>query len=278
MYAMLISIMILMMTNLGSCGSPLDNSQGPAAPETVADKPVPVPRSGPTLIPKDVVIQKLKTDCQVTYSSDALLFHYGRAELKAESYPNLKSMAEAIMTAASDPQLSEIHQYYVDGHTCPLGGVELNCKLSWARANAVVDHLVRLGVPREKLIPRGYGLAYPAYSNDREESRMLNRRVVLKGDCPNRMANRDQKPCGSSDYTQYKSPRSVQESQQAPSLEELAGLKKGSKAGGTMGNVAPNRGDLTKGFRKTDDDPGPAKSSPNSVGPQSLPSGFKRIQ
>ncbi|MGO8821158.1 MAG: OmpA family protein [Desulfomonilaceae bacterium] len=266
-----------MMTNLGFSASPVGNSQDSAAPETVAETPASVPKRGPTLVPKDVVIQKLKTDCQVTYSSDALLFHYGRAELKTESYPNLKSMAEAIMAAATDPQLSQIRQYYVDGHTCPIGGVELNCKLSWARANAVVDHLVRLGVPREKLIPRGYGLAYPAYPNDREETRMLNRRVVLKGDCPNRTASQDPEPCRSSDNTQYKSPRHTQESNQAPSLEDVAGLKQGSKAGGTMGNVAPNSGDLTKGFRKTDDDPGPA-SNPSSVGSQFLPGGFKRIQ
>lgn len=263
MYAMLISILILMMSNLSFSASLTDNSQ--------------VPKSGPTLIPKDVVIQKLKTDCQVTYSSDALLFHYGRAELKTESYPNLKSMAEALIAAASDPQLSQIRQYYVDGHTCPIGGVELNCKLSWARANAVVDHLVRLGVPRQKLIPRGYGLAYPAYPNDREETRMLNRRVVLKGDCPHRTASRDPEPCGSSDYTQYKSTSRTQESSQTRSLEDVAGLKQGSKAGGTVGNVAPNRLGLPKGFRQTDDDPSPA-SNPNSLGAQSLPGGFKRIQ
>jgi outer membrane protein OmpA-like peptidoglycan-associated protein len=276
MYVMLISIMILMMTNLGFPASSADNSQGPASLKAVEEESTPVPKTGPTLIPKDVVIQKLKADCQVTYSSDALLFHYGRAELKSDSYPNLKSMAEALIAAASDPQLSQIRHYYVDGHTCPIGGVELNCKLSWARANAVVDHLVKLGVPREKLIPRGYGLAYPAYPNDREETRMLNRRVVLKGDCPNRMASKDPEPCGSSDYTQYKSPRRTQESNQAPSLEDVAGLKQCSKAG-TISNVAPNSGDLTKAFRKTNDEPDPA-SNPNSVGSQSLPGGFKRIQ
>lgn len=276
MYAMLISILILMMTNLGFSASPAA-SQDPASLKAEAEASAPVPKSGPTLIPKDVVIEKLKTECQVTYNSDALLFHYGKAELKPESLPNLKSMAEALIAAATDPQLSEIRQYYVDGHTCPIGGVELNCRLSWARANAVVDHLVKLGVPREKLIPRGYGLAYPAHPNDREETRMLNRRVVLKGDCPNRMASRDPEPCRSSAYTGYTPPRRTQESNQTQSLENVAGLKQGSKTGGTMGNVAPSNGGLPKGFRKTDD-PGPAKSSPNSVNSQSLPRGFKRTE
>lgn len=277
MYAMLISILILIMTTVSWSASPAGNSQDPATLKEAAEAAAPVPKSGPTLIPKDVVIRNLIEDCQQTYKSDALLFHYGRAELKAESYPNLKSMAEALIEAASHPQLSQIRQYYVDGHTCPIGGVELNCRLSWARANAVVGHLVKLGVPREKLSPRGYGLAYPAHPNDREETRMLNRRVVLKGDCPNRMASRDPEPCRSSDYTGYTPPRRTTEPNQTQSLEDVAGLKKGSKAGGTMGNVAPGTGGLPPGFRKTDDS-APANRSPNSVDSQSLPRGFKRVQ
>lgn len=276
MYAMLISILILMMTNLGFSASPAA-SQDPETLKAEAEASVPVPKSGPTLIPKDVIIEKLKTEGQFTFQSDALLFHYGKAELKPESSPQLKIIAASLIEAATDPQLSEIRQYYVDGHTCPIGGVELNCRLSWARANAVVDQLVKLGVPKEKLIPRGYGLAYPAHPNDREETRMLNRRVVLKGDCPNPMASRDPEPCRSSAYTGSTPPRRTQESNQTQSLENVAGLKQGSKTGGTMGNVAPSNGGLPKGFRKTDD-PGPAKSSHNSVNSQSLPRGFKRTE
>ena len=277
MYAMLISILILIMTTVSWSASPAGNSQDPASLKEAAEASVPVPKSGPTLIPKDVIIEKLETECEYTFQSDTLLFHYGRAELKPESYPNLKTTAEVLIEAANNPKLSQIRQYYVDGHTCPIGGVELNCRLSWARANAVVDHLVKLGVPREKLSPRGYGLAYPAHPNDREETRMLNRRVVLKGDCPNRMASRDPEPCRSSEYTGYTPPVRTTEPNQTQSLETVAGLKKGSKAGGTMGNVAPGTGGLPPGFRKTDD-PAPPKSNPNSVGSQSLPRGFKRTE
>jgi hypothetical protein len=71
--------------------------------------------------------------------------------------------------------------YYVDGHTCSIGSDENNCRLSWARANVVVQKLVDKGVDRRWLIPRGFGEAEPTTpgSNETEEGRRLNRRAVL---------------------------------------------------------------------------------------------------
>ena len=218
----------------------------------------PVAKSGPKMIPKDVVIEKLKTNCEVTYNSDALLFHYGQSVLKPGSMPNIKSMAQALIQAASDSELSKISRYYVDGHTCSVGGAEMNCRLSWARANAVIDHLVTLGVPKDKLVPRGYGLAYPAHSNDSEQTRILNRRVVLKGDCKEASSGQDPTPCSMSDKGASQPQKRPQDQRVSPSLEELVGIKSGSKASKTDGNVAPGSGrekdrqSLPRGFRRTD--------------------------
>lgn len=154
-----------------------------------------IPKGGPRLIPKDAIVEALKKDCQFTFQSDALLFHYGLPKIKEVSMPNVQNTAAAIRQALDDSELSQIQTYYVDGHTCAIGSDENNCRLSWSRAQAVIDELAKLGVPREKLVPRGFGKTYPSHSNDTEATRVLNRRVVLKGDCARVAAKDNAVPC-----------------------------------------------------------------------------------
>lgn len=223
------------------------------------EESAPIPKSGPKLVPKDVVIEKLKTEGQVTYSSDALLFHFGQSTLKSESMPNLKSMAEALKEASSHPELSRIQRYYVDGHTCSVGSAEFNCRLSWARANAVIDHLEKMGVSKDKLVARGYGLAYPAHSNDSEETRMLNRRVVLKSDPGETEAEKNRTTCAMTTPKPEDKPQKQQsEKSVSPSLEEVAGIKK-------------QPGDR----KKNEDFPANPEKEKNAQG---LPRGFKRVE
>lgn len=221
------------------------------------EESAPVPKSGPKLVPKDVIIEKLKTEGQVTYEGDALLFHFGQSVLKADSMPNLKSMAEALIQAASDPELSKIGRYYVDGHTCSIGGAEMNCRLSWARANAVIDHLVKLGVPKERLEARGYGLTCPAHSNDTEDTRMLNRRVVLKGD-GKESSGEGPTPCSMTEKGGSGAGKRSEDVKVSPTLEEVAGISGRQKTGKTEGSVSSgfgrenDRQPLPRGFRRTD--------------------------
>jgi hypothetical protein len=91
--------------------------------------------------------------------------------------PQVKVISESL----KDSRVSHVPQFYVDGHTCSIGSNENNCRLSWERAAALVRILVDLGVPQSKLIPRGFGENHPAYSNEDEENRRKNRRVVLGG-------------------------------------------------------------------------------------------------
>lgn len=154
-----------------------------------------IPKGGPRLIPKDIIIEGLKKECQVTFTSDALLFQYGSAKLKDEASPNVQNIAGAINQALNDPELSQIRTYYVDGHTCAVGSDDNNCRLSWMRAQSIIDELAKLGVPRDRLVPRGFGKGYPSHSNDTETTRMMNRRVVLQGDCPTAMSRSANVPC-----------------------------------------------------------------------------------
>ena len=66
-----------------------------------------------------------------------------------------------------------------DSYTDSVGSETSNQALSDRRANAVMDALVGLGVPGNRLRSRGFGEARPVASNDTAEGRQMNRRVEL---------------------------------------------------------------------------------------------------
>ncbi|MDR2460626.1 MAG: OmpA family protein [Deltaproteobacteria bacterium] len=67
----------------------------------------------------------------------------------------------------------------LQGHTDSKGSDEYNLKLSDRRANAVREYLVReFGINPARVTARGYGETMPIASNDTEEGRAINRRVV----------------------------------------------------------------------------------------------------
>ncbi|SMF49292.1 OmpA family protein [Pseudobacteriovorax antillogorgiicola] len=74
-----------------------------------------------------------------------------------------------------------IERVVVEGHACKLGSDEYNFGLSDRRADTVLDWVVdEVGVPREKVIPVGYGESRPHASNDTSEGRSRNRRVKFE--------------------------------------------------------------------------------------------------
>lgn len=139
-------------------------------------------KSGSDIISKDVIIEQLSQPqppgqaSSVTFSSDLVLFDFGSARLKEDCYPQLAQ----IVLAINDPKLAGIPFFYVDGHTCAIGSEENNCRLSWRRAESVVDFLKKSGVPSHKLVARGFGEFSAVAPNDNETGRKTNRRVVLK--------------------------------------------------------------------------------------------------
>lgn len=112
----------------------------------------------------------------VIFTSDAILFDYGSAEIREGSVPQLMIIAEALR----DPALANIPFFFVDGHTCDIGSDSNNCRLSWERARSVVNFLLQFGVPPQRLVARGFGERDPLYPNMTDAIRSLNRRVVLK--------------------------------------------------------------------------------------------------
>lgn len=67
----------------------------------------------------------------------------------------------------------------IGGHTDALGPELYNQKLSERRAASVRDYLVSQGVARNRMTAVGYGESDPVASNDTEEGRAINRRVVF---------------------------------------------------------------------------------------------------
>jgi OmpA-OmpF porin, OOP family len=101
-----------------------------------------------------------------------VVFETGKADLKPESLPVLEG---AISTLKRYPDL----RVEVAGHTDSRGSDALNLDLSARRAETVLKYLKDGGVTNA-LTSRGYGERQPVASNNNDEGRQQNRRVVLR--------------------------------------------------------------------------------------------------
>ena len=105
----------------------------------------------------------------------SILFDSGSAGLSAPSAPVLQKLADKFKALDN-----VIH---VEGFTdnVPINNFEYlsNWELSAARAASVVHLFTRLGIHPKRLAAIGYGEFRPVASNDTEDGRARNRRVVL---------------------------------------------------------------------------------------------------
>ena len=83
----------------------------------------------------------------------------------------MKRIADAIKALSGEKKIA------IEGHTDDRGKKLLNERLSQGRAEAVIAHLVRHGVERERLSAKGFGPSKPLAPNDTDEGRAKNRRV-----------------------------------------------------------------------------------------------------
>jgi outer membrane protein OmpA-like peptidoglycan-associated protein len=102
-----------------------------------------------------------------------IFFDTGKADLKPESDSALAEIAKLLQADAG-------LKVYVVGHTDNTAALDLNLRLSEARAEAVVQALVaKHGIDRARLLGKGVGPLAPVAANDTEEGRAKNRRVEL---------------------------------------------------------------------------------------------------
>lgn len=135
-----------------------------------------------------VVIEKSLMDQDIVANAGALLsalksaghvavggiyFDTGKSTIKPESDQAIGEVAKLLK---GDPSLN----VYVVGHTDNVGALESNMKLSQARAEAVMDMLVKKhGIAGSRMKSFGDGPYAPVSSNDTDEGRAKNRRVEL---------------------------------------------------------------------------------------------------
>jgi OmpA-OmpF porin, OOP family len=135
-----------------------------------------------TIVEKQGMVQQVIASAEVFRSGlqktghvevPGIFFDTGKSELKPESD---SAVAEVAKLLKADPAL----KVYVVGHTDNVASLDLNLKLSQARAESVVQALVsRHGIAAARLMGRGVGPLTPVASNDSEEGRARNRRVEL---------------------------------------------------------------------------------------------------
>ena len=100
-------------------------------------------------------------------------FDTGKSDIKPTSEPALIEIAKLLTT-------QNALKLHVVGHTDNVANLDLNLKLSKARAEAVVQALsTRYGVAAARLNAHGVGPVAPVASNDSEGGRAKNRRVEL---------------------------------------------------------------------------------------------------
>jgi len=144
-------------------GDPLEIIEELSSPEPVAERHVePEPRADEPvaeLTATEIVIHQ-----QVHFETD-------RSSLLDESLTVLVAVAE-ILGAHPEVLLVEIQ-----GHADERGSEHYNLTLSQARADAVLQTLVALGVAPDRLFARGYGTTAPLVEGDDERAYASNRRV-----------------------------------------------------------------------------------------------------
>ena len=108
---------------------------------------------------------------QVFLKND-ILFDVGSATLSSQSINTLNDLNRVLKKYPKN-------RIVVQGYTDSTGSDEYNQTLSEQRAQAVYNYLLGNGLKTLSITHVGYGKANPVASNDTEEGRAKNRRVVL---------------------------------------------------------------------------------------------------
>jgi outer membrane protein OmpA-like peptidoglycan-associated protein len=124
--------------------------------------------TGNIKIYKDLVIVPIEVGQSIRLNN--IFFDAGKTVLKKESFSELDRVADFL---TKNPEI----KVEISGHTDNVGAAATNQKLSQSRAQSVADYIVKKGIPKDKVVAKGYGLAKPVASNATKEGKAQNRRV-----------------------------------------------------------------------------------------------------
>lgn len=113
-----------------------------------------------------------ETERGLVMSLGDVLFDADSAELKAAANRTVLKLFQFL-------QLNPQRSVRIEGYTDNRGAAEENLRLSRARAQAVADLLVELGISPARIEVQGYGGAFPVAANASSRGRAQNRRVEI---------------------------------------------------------------------------------------------------
>ena len=122
-------------------------------------------------IQKDIPLDPIEKGKSVELEN--IFFATDSYELEKESKTELSKVL-GFMEQNADVKME------IGAHTDSQGAEAYNQELSQNRAKAVVEFLVGKGIPKERLVWKGYGESKPVGDNSTEEGRALNRRITFK--------------------------------------------------------------------------------------------------
>lgn len=104
------------------------------------------------------------------FVTHAIKFDVNKSEIKPESMGTINNIVAYLK---QNPTV----KFEIGGHTDSDGDDAANLKLSEARANAVLNLLISLGVNSNQLTAKGYGESLPIDVNTTQLGKANNRRV-----------------------------------------------------------------------------------------------------
>nr|WP_300309329.1 OmpA family protein [Halomonas sp.] len=110
--------------------------------------------------------------CEDDVALRGVNFEFDSARLTPAAEQNLMHVAEVLR---NNPNVN----VRIEGYTDSTGAASYNQKLSEARAISVANFLASQGVDPQRMSAAGYGEENPIASNDTEQGRAENRRVML---------------------------------------------------------------------------------------------------
>ncbi len=119
-------------------------------------------------LPVDVLVMVTERGLKIRISN--IEFAFDSAKLTGKAFPILNRVAEIL-------NKYEKYNVLIEGHTDDIGEEQYNLKLSEARAQSVLDYLVKRGIDKKRLSSRGMGETSPFLPNTSVENRRRNRRV-----------------------------------------------------------------------------------------------------
>ena len=149
----------------------LDDAAGEVA-DTLSPREGQVRYVGESELPGAFVEDTGPAEWEETVSMDAL-FDFNSYSLHPEASSIIQRLAQRIRAATG-------LLVVIEAHSDDVGTQEYNLWLGTKRAGAVRDALVRLGARGNMLKVLSYGKLLPVASNDSEDGRFQNRRLVIK--------------------------------------------------------------------------------------------------